>query len=125
MLKFVDGGNHISEDICRLAEEDASKVTLFAIMQKLKVEALHHVLEDKSFCKAILVEYAVRMDIQRPTYQTTLVCSLVQVFHSSVFFFDDASFTGDNCLTKKKVEQSTACAVILKYLGPVDMDGHM
>lgn len=34
-----------SEDICRPAEEDASKVTLFAIMHKLKVEALHHVLE--------------------------------------------------------------------------------
>ncbi|CAH1439608.1 unnamed protein product [Lactuca virosa] len=116
---WFDGVSYTSPNTfthCKLAEEDSSKITLFAIIQKLKDEALNHLREDKGFCKAILAEYAVRMDIQRPTYQTTQSCSSVPVFHSSLVFFDDASFTGDNCLTKKKAEQSAAYAVILKYI---------
>ena len=73
-------------------------------------------IQDKSFCKSILVEYAVRMNIQKPAYQTSQLDTPVPVFRSSLVF-NDVSFTGDECKSKKEAEQSVARAVILKYLG--------
>ncbi|KAI3519336.1 hypothetical protein L1887_08366 [Cichorium endivia] len=99
----------------KLAESDAAKITLFAIKQKLKTEASHHIHEDKTFCKSILVEYAVRMNLQRPTYQTTQLGSMIPFFRSSLVF-NDVTYTGDDCRTKKEAEQSAARAVLLKYL---------
>ncbi|CAH1437345.1 unnamed protein product [Lactuca virosa] len=115
---WIDGVKYTSPNTFhnrKLAETDASKITLFAIRQKLKDEALNHLCEDKIFCKAILMEYAVRMDIQRPTYQTTQLGSSPPLFRCCLVF-NGASFTGDDCRNKKEAEQSAARAVILKYL---------
>ncbi|KAL7612377.1 double-stranded RNA-binding protein 2 [Lactuca sativa] len=115
---WIDGVKYTSPNTFhnrKLAETDASKFTLFAIRQKLKDEALNHLCEDKIFCKAILMEYAVRMNTQRPTYQTTQLGSSPPVFRCCLVF-NGASFTGDDCRSKKEAEQSAARAVILKYL---------
>ena len=115
---WVDGESYKSPNTFqqrKLAEEDPCKVAILSIMLKLKNEALHHVQQDKTLCKSILVEYAVRMYIQMPTYETTGSYSPIPVFRSSLVF-NGVSYSGDECKSKKEAEQSAACAVILKCL---------
>ncbi|KAI3747803.1 hypothetical protein L6452_10467 [Arctium lappa] len=115
---WADGVSYTSPNTFqqrKMAEMDASKIALFATMHKLKNEALRLVHQDKSFCKSILVEYAARKNIQKPTYETSQLNTPVPVFRSSLVF-NDVSCTGDDCKTKKEAEQSAARVAILKYL---------
>ncbi|KVI08884.1 uncharacterized protein LOC112522246 [Cynara cardunculus var. scolymus] len=115
---WADGVSYTSPNTFKqrkMAELDASRIAVLATMHKLKNEALRLVREDKSFCKSILVEYAARMNIQKPTYQTIQLNTQIPVFRSSLVF-NNVSCTGDDSKSKKEAEQSVARVVILKYL---------
>ncbi|KAJ9540852.1 hypothetical protein OSB04_027358 [Centaurea solstitialis] len=99
----------------KMAEMDVSKIAFLATKQKLKDDALRLVREDKSFCKSILVEYAVRMNVPKPAYQTSQLETTVPVFRSSLVV-NGVSCTGADCKSKKEAEQSAARAIILKFL---------
>ena len=68
------------------------------------------------FCKSILNEYAVKLKIGRPIYNTVQQEGLIPFFVSSLVF-NGVSFTGDAARNKKEAEQLAARAVILSILG--------
>nr|GEY06772.1 double-stranded RNA-binding [Tanacetum cinerariifolium] len=114
---MVDGVSYTSPDTFqqrKAAEMDASRIAYFDLLQKLKNEALCLLREDKSLYKSILADFAAKMYMQKPAYQTAHVNTL-PVFNSSLVF-GDVSCTGDICRRKKEAEQSVARAVILKYI---------
>ncbi|KVH92388.1 Double-stranded RNA-binding [Cynara cardunculus var. scolymus] len=115
---WFDGMSYTSSNTFqqrKAAEMDVSKTAYFAIMQKSKNDALHLILKDKTFCKSILVEYAAKMNLGKPTYETAQLDTSVPVFRSSLVF-NGVTFQGDSAKNKKEAEQLAAHAAILKYL---------
>lgn len=70
------------------------------------------------FCKSILNEFATKMNMELPTYNTTKPEGLLPVFKSSLVF-NGASYTGSVGKNKKEAEQLAARAAILSLLGIV------
>ncbi|GJY90292.1 hypothetical protein Tco_0505488, partial [Tanacetum coccineum] len=70
---------------------------------------------DKIFCKSIMADYAIKINVEIPTYKTTRLAGLILVFCSSVLF-NDVNYQGDDCKSKKEAEQLVACDVILSCL---------
>lgn len=115
---WIDGMSYTSSNTFKqrkMAEMDVSKIAYFALLQKSKNDALHFILKDKTFCKSILVEYAAKMNIGKPTYETAQLDASVHVFRSSLVF-NGVTYQGDNAKNKKEAEQLAAHAAILKYL---------
>lgn len=73
-------------------------------------------LQDTTFCKSILNEYAVKMHLDKPAYNTIQPGGLIPVFVSSLVF-NGVSYTGDKGRNKKEAEQLAARAIILSILG--------
>ncbi|KAJ6867399.1 double-stranded RNA-binding protein 4-like isoform X1 [Populus alba x Populus x berolinensis] len=71
---------------------------------------------DTVFCKSILNEFAVKVNWEKPTYNTVQSPGLLPVFISTLVF-DGVSYTGDGGRNKKEAEQLAARAVILSLLG--------
>ncbi|KAI3669685.1 hypothetical protein L6452_41023 [Arctium lappa] len=115
---WIDGMSYTSSNTFqqrKMAEMDVSKIAYFAIMQKSKNDALHLILKDKTFCKSILVEFAAKMNIGKPTYETAQLDASVPVFNSSLVF-NGVTYQGEGAKNKKEAEQLAAHAAILKYL---------
>lgn len=70
------------------------------------------------FCKSILIEFAVKMNMEKPTYNTIQHEKLLPVFTSSLAF-NGVSYTGGAARNKKEAEQLAARAAILSLLGIV------
>lgn len=68
------------------------------------------------FCKSILNEFAVKMNLEMPTYSTIQSEGLLPTFISSLVFSGE-SYTGEAGRNKKEAEQLAARAVILSLLG--------
>lgn len=68
------------------------------------------------FCKSILHEFAVKMNLEMPTYNTIQPQGLLPVFISSLVF-NGEMYTGEAGRNKKEAEQLAARAVILSILG--------
>jgi dsRNA-specific ribonuclease len=68
------------------------------------------------FCKSILNEFAAKMNLEPPTYDTIQQEALLPVFTSSLVF-NGASYTGEAGKNKKEAEQLAARAVIVSLLG--------
>ncbi|KAF5471910.1 hypothetical protein F2P56_008673 [Juglans regia] len=72
--------------------------------------------QDTVFCKSIFHEFAVKMNLEMPTYNTIQPQGLLPVFISSLVF-NGVMYTGEAGINKKEAEQLAARAVILLILG--------
>uniref|UniRef100_A0A5B7AKU4 Putative double-stranded RNA-binding protein 4 isoform X3 n=2 Tax=Davidia involucrata TaxID=16924 RepID=A0A5B7AKU4_DAVIN len=116
---LVDGSYYTSLNTFshrKAAEQDVAKVALDGISQKRKDEGCPLIHEDTVFCKSILNEYAVKINLEKPTYTTIQWEGLLPVFVSSLVF-NGVTYTGDAGRNKKEAEQLAARAVILSILG--------
>lgn len=68
------------------------------------------------FCKSILNEYAVKMNLEKPTYQTIQPVAVLPVFKSTSVF-NGIHYTGETGKNKKEAEQLAARAAVISILG--------
>ncbi|XP_052196095.1 double-stranded RNA-binding protein 4-like isoform X2 [Diospyros lotus] len=101
------------------AEKDAARAALVGVSQKSRHEMTLFTFEVPIFCKAILNEYAMKMKIQKPAYNTIKQGGLVPAFVSSLVF-NGVTYTGLEGKNKKNAERLAARAVILSLLGNSD-----
>ncbi|KAB1222261.1 Double-stranded RNA-binding protein 4 [Morella rubra] len=116
---LVDGASYTSPNTFshrKAAEQDVAKIALANILQKIKEEGCPLILQDTVFCKSILNEFAVKMNLEMPTYSTIQPEGLLPTFISSLVFSGE-SYTGEAGRNKKEAEQLAARAVILSLLG--------
>ncbi|XVF16405.1 hypothetical protein REPUB_Repub10bG0028400 [Reevesia pubescens] len=100
----------------KAAEQDVAKYALECISKKLKDEGCPLIREDTVFCKSILNEFAVKMKLEMPTYNTIQSEGLLPLFVSSLVF-NGVKYSGETGRNKKEAEQLAARAVILSLLG--------
>nr|GMD55498.1 double-stranded RNA-binding protein 4-like [Ipomoea batatas] len=72
-------------------------------------------LKDKMFCKSILNELVMKINVENPTYHTVQPDASVQAFKSTVVF-NGCSYTGEAGRNKKEAERLAARAVIVSLL---------
>ncbi|KAK4346742.1 hypothetical protein RND71_033081 [Anisodus tanguticus] len=99
----------------KAAEQDAARVALIGVKEKLKDEGCPLIREDTVFCKSIMNEYAVKMHLERPTYQTVQSVALLPVFKSTSVF-NGIHYTGETGKNKKEAEQLAARAAVMSIL---------
>lgn len=115
---FVDGVWYTSPTTfshLKAAEQDAAKVALSGVKEKMKHEGCPLIREDTVFCKSILNEYAVKMNLEKPTYQTVQSAALLPVFKSTTVF-NGTHYTGETGKNKKEAEQLAARAAVISIL---------
>ncbi|GAV73133.1 dsrm domain-containing protein [Cephalotus follicularis] len=116
---LVDGSTYTSNSTFsrqKVAEQDVARLALECITKKIKDEGCPLIYEDTVFCKSILNEYVVKMNLARPTYSTIQSEAVLPRFVSTMVF-NGVAYTGDAGKTKKEAEQLAARAVILSILG--------
>ncbi|XP_043700211.1 uncharacterized protein LOC122650915 [Telopea speciosissima] len=116
---LVDGVTYVSSETFshrKEAEQAVAKYALEYILEKIKNEGCPLLSEDTIFCKSILNEYAVKMNLEKPSYETTQSKGLLPVFVSSLSF-NGKLYTGSAGKNKKEAEQLAARAVIQSILG--------
>ncbi|KAJ6861434.1 double-stranded RNA-binding protein 4-like isoform X2 [Populus alba x Populus x berolinensis] len=116
---WVDGARYRSQRTFlhrKAAEQDVANLALESILNRVKDEGCPLLLGDTVFCKSILNEFAVKVNREKPTYNTVQSPGLLPVFISTLVF-DGVSYTGDAGRNKKEAEQLAARAVILSLLG--------
>ncbi|KAK4562897.1 hypothetical protein RGQ29_005401 [Quercus rubra] len=118
----VDGQIYTSSNTFlqrKIAEQDVSKLALEHISKKIKDEICPLttlICENTVFCKSILNEFAVKMNLQKPIYNTVQREGLPPVFISSLVF-NGVCYNGEPGRNKKEAEQLAARVVILSHLG--------
>ena len=85
---------------------------LFLILSNLFVV----IFQDTVFCKAILNEFALKMNLDKPTFNTVQQERLLPVFISSSVF-NGVCYTSTHGQNKKEAERLAARAVIISLLG--------
>ncbi|KAL2504304.1 Double-stranded RNA-binding protein 1 [Abeliophyllum distichum] len=103
----------------KMAEQEVAKLALADVIRKVKDEGSSLIREGKVttvLCKSIMNEYAVKMNMERPTYDTVQPKGLLPVFVSSLIF-NGVTFTGDTATNKKEAENFAARSAILSILG--------
>ncbi|KAK2652434.1 hypothetical protein Ddye_012290 [Dipteronia dyeriana] len=116
---LVDGETYTSSNTYshrKAAEQDVAKLALECISKKIKDEGSPLIIEDAIYCKSILNEFAVKMTLQRPTYNTIQPEGSLPAF-ISYLVFNDVTYTGEVGKSKKEAEQLAARAVIRSLLG--------
>ncbi|XP_024020413.1 double-stranded RNA-binding protein 4 isoform X3 [Morus notabilis] len=124
---LVDGAKYTSQktfSTCKAAEQDVAKLTPKYISQKKHddgfpwgfPDALPLIHKDTVFCKSILNEFATKMNMEMPTYNTIKPEGLLPVFNSSLVF-NGVSYTGGAGKNKKEAERLVARTIILSLLG--------
>ncbi|XP_021296460.1 double-stranded RNA-binding protein 4-like isoform X2 [Herrania umbratica] len=114
----VDGTSYSSPDTFshrKAAEQDAAKVALECITKKIKDEGCPIIREDTVFCKSILNEFAVKMNMEMPSYDTIQSEGLIPLFVSSLVF-NGVTYSGKTGRNKKEAEQLAARATLLSLL---------
>lgn len=123
----VDGVTYASVNAYssrRAAEQDVAKVALEGISRKINnwvtnkmnEEGFPPIYEEKVICKSILHEFAAKMNLEKPKYNTVRFEGVLPGFVSSVVF-GGVTCTGEACKSKKEAEQCAAREVILSILG--------
>ncbi|XP_048333802.2 double-stranded RNA-binding protein 1 isoform X3 [Ziziphus jujuba] len=115
---YVDGAVFTSPDTFshrKTAEQSAAKIALDTVLKKMKDEGCPLIYVDVVFCKSILNEFAVKMNMEKPTYNTIRHEGQLSVFVSSLSF-NGILYTGDPGKNKKEAEQLAARAVIMSLL---------
>ncbi|KAF2295395.1 hypothetical protein GH714_032748 [Hevea brasiliensis] len=116
---LVDGVQYTSPNTFlhrKEAEQDVARLAFSCIVKKIKDEGCPLIREDTVFCKSILNEFASKMQLQKPTYNTIQPQGLLPIFVSSLVF-NGVTYTGETGRTKKEAEQLAARAVILSLMG--------
>ncbi|KAF5739002.1 double-stranded RNA-binding protein 4 isoform X3 [Tripterygium wilfordii] len=116
---LVDGATYSSPNTFphrKTAEQDAARVALECLPEKIKYEGPPIICEETTFCKSILNEYAVKMNFDIPAYNTVQSEGSLPCFTSSLVF-NAVFYTGKAGKNKKEAEQLAARAVILSLLG--------
>ncbi|WOL05993.1 hypothetical protein Cni_G14725 [Canna indica] len=103
----------------KAAEQYVAKYALESIACNIKQQGLLIIHNGTIFCKSVLHEYAVKMNMKMPTYNTSQEPAVTPVFISSVSF-DNKIFTGAVAKSKKEAEQNGARSVIEFILGNSD-----
>ncbi|XP_072998507.1 double-stranded RNA-binding protein 4-like isoform X1 [Typha latifolia] len=103
----------------KAAEQEVAKLALEGISKSIKNKTDSLIHNDTIFCKSILYEYAIKMNLDRPTYKTSQSEGLLPIFVSSVVF-DGKSYLGGGGKNKKEAEQIAARTVIESILGNSD-----
>ncbi|CAK7339051.1 unnamed protein product [Dovyalis caffra] len=120
---WVDGAQYTSPNTFshrKAAEQDVAKLALESILKRVKDEGCPLLQEDTVFCKSILNEFAVKMNLKMPTYNTVQPPGLLPVFVSTLVF-NGVSYTGNTGRNKKEAEQLAARTVILSLLGTLSL----
>ncbi|XVF20632.1 hypothetical protein REPUB_Repub12eG0017900 [Reevesia pubescens] len=99
----------------KAAEQDIAKYALECISKKLKDEGCHIIREDTVFCKSVLYEFAVKMNLEMPTYNTIQSEGLLPIFVSKLVF-NGVTYSGETGTNKKEAEQLAARAAILSLI---------
>ncbi|OIS99277.1 PREDICTED: double-stranded RNA-binding protein 8-like [Nicotiana attenuata] len=99
----------------KAAEQDAAKVALTGVKEKMKHEGCPLIREDTVFCKSILNEYAVKMKLEKPIYHTVQPEGLLPVFKSTAVF-NGNQYMGETGKNKKEAEQMAARAAVMSIL---------
>ncbi|KAI3462604.1 hypothetical protein Pfo_019267 [Paulownia fortunei] len=118
---WVDGTCFLSPNTFsnrKMAEQDAAKHALIGIREKVKNEGSSRILEDTIFCKSIINEYALKMNLKPPTYVTNESKAMLPIFVSSLVL-NGVTFVGDAGKNKKEAEQFAARSAILSILAIV------
>ncbi|KAJ6411302.1 hypothetical protein OIU84_007965 [Salix udensis] len=116
---WVDGAQYTSQKTFlhrKAAEQDAANLALESILKRVKVEECPLIDAETVFCKSILNEFAVKVNREKPTYNSVQLPGTLPVF-TSTLVFDGVSYTGDAGRNKKEAEQLAARTVILSLLG--------
>ncbi|KAL7090209.1 hypothetical protein ACP275_12G026200 [Erythranthe tilingii] len=102
----------------KASEQDAAKHALIGLREKVKNEGSSRILANATFCKSIINEYAVKMNIDLPSYLTNESKELsVPVFGSSLNL-GGVTYVGAAGRNRKEAEQFAARSAILSILGP-------
>ncbi|XP_038981575.1 double-stranded RNA-binding protein 1-like isoform X2 [Phoenix dactylifera] len=120
---LIDGVTFISSRTFlhrKEAEQDVAKLALEGISRKIKDEGISLIHADTTFCKSILYEYAVKMNIEKPTYTTSQLEGVLLPSFISSLVFDGKTYTGAAGRNKKEAEQIAARAVIQSILAHSD-----
>ncbi|XP_022728379.1 double-stranded RNA-binding protein 1-like isoform X2 [Durio zibethinus] len=115
---IVDGICYVSGETFshrKAAEQDVAKYALECITKKIKDEGCPLIPEDTVFCKSILNEFAVKMNLEMPTYNTIQFEGFLPLFVSSLVF-NGVTYSGETGRNKKEAEQLAARAVIVSLL---------
>ncbi|XVE78235.1 hypothetical protein DITRI_Ditri13aG0128200 [Diplodiscus trichospermus] len=119
---IVDGSCYVSGETRayrKEAEEDVARHALECIAKKIKDNGFPVILEDTLFCRSILNEFAVKMNMKMPNYNDTIqVEGLLPIFVSSVVF-NGVTYSGETGRSKKEAEQLAARAAIVSLLGDI------
>ncbi|KMT19942.1 hypothetical protein BVRB_1g009890 isoform A [Beta vulgaris subsp. vulgaris] len=78
-------------------------------------ELVSKLTNDKMLCKSVLHEFAAKMNMEKPKYDTVEVEVLLTVFTSSLVF-NGMKYTGEPSISKIEAEQLAARAAILSIL---------
>ncbi|KAE8023326.1 hypothetical protein FH972_009035 [Carpinus fangiana] len=120
---LVDGGSYTSLNTSsdrEAAERNAAKLALEGISQKIKDEVRRLICENKVPCKSTLDAFAVKMNLEMPTYNTiNQMQKRLPPFISSLVF-NGVSYIGEAGRNKGQAEILAARAVILSLLGSFD-----
>ncbi|GER51557.1 double-stranded RNA-binding protein 3 [Striga asiatica] len=110
----------------KLAEQDGAKHAFIGILEKVKNEGPQRITEvgwlaaiygsNTQFCKSILNEYAVKMNMTQPTYTTNATQTIIPMFVSTVEL-NGATYMGPPGRNKKEATQFAARTAILSILG--------
>ncbi|XP_010557874.1 PREDICTED: uncharacterized protein LOC104826735 [Tarenaya hassleriana] len=105
----------------RAAEQDAAKLALAHLLTVNKaafsVDLRKLVSQDKSLCKMIVYELAVKMNLGRCKYETLEVKEHSTPTFASSLVLNGTRYKGDFGKSKKEAEQLAAHAAILSLLG--------
>ncbi|MED6207289.1 hypothetical protein PIB30_034388 [Stylosanthes scabra] len=115
---WVDGASYTSQmpfSQRKAAEQNAAKIALENLYEKIKDDGCPLVSEN-FFSKSIMNEYATKLNVERPTYNTVMLQGLIPRFESSVVF-NGTTYTSVIGKNKKEAEQLAARAAILSILG--------
>ncbi|KAL5726717.1 hypothetical protein ACHQM5_009732 [Ranunculus cassubicifolius] len=99
------------------AEQDAARIALTSILRKIKEEGCPVLNEVTTYCKSILNEFAVKMNLELPTYTTSQEEGTSPPIFISILEFHGKTYTGTRGRSKKEAEQLAARNMILNILG--------
>ncbi|XP_027337527.1 double-stranded RNA-binding protein 4-like [Abrus precatorius] len=98
------------------AENDAAGVALKELIEKFRDEDRPVVYENIFFSKLILNEYASKLKVEPPTFNTIKLEGSLPLFISTLVF-KGTNYTGEAARNKREAEQLAARAAIVSILG--------
>ncbi|KAI5434497.1 hypothetical protein KIW84_021359 [Lathyrus oleraceus] len=103
----------------RAAEQEVSRVALVYLVKKIKDEGRSIISKSVTFCKGVLNEYAKKLNVKPPTYNTVEYKKVIPYFVCTMDF-NCTSYIGEAARRKKDAEDLAARAAILSILDNSD-----